>query len=685
MAKTFYGYAEREVDSFVDWSKIGQDITSMLQAEVQFRDQKKAAIDEATKAFEEKIQNAPMGEYTELNDYLSRYSDDVTQAMLIQERLLKTGQLKVKDYVLGRDNLVSGTNGMFAFAKEFQEVYKQKMDGILSDDPEKRLSQRTAHEMELAEGLAKFENTRAIINPTNYKVGIAKTKKNEKTGMDELTDEIMSISQMRNILRTNYKAYNVDKNTQAQADSLGALEVDIVELANRGGEYTSVTRIIDATGKTLKDQGITDEDKKMIEKIQSGYKEWEDLTVTRMTQNPDDVASILVDGGVLASNGKAYAFTESKEEAEKKKQENLIYINRRENQRGIPEIDPDDLELAKGVLKANIRRKVDRKIQNAKLQEKSRNPLLKEYYDDAKDAKLMNDSLDRYSPFFTGGTADKKPILESLDNNPGVKDAFILDNGTEGTYVGYKIIDNQTGKVIDEITKGITIRDATGEPSSPFQVGSSFYRNNQLMTSEGDKVFEKLSDEQLIKYLESKGFKNPKDPYVRDAKGGIVYEEVIDPNTKKSITRPKSRINLEGLEIGVKMRGMERKEGETRSDIIDSSIKNIKQNLSTPMTINGTKLYSFKNFIKELDRAIITNEDYKINKDGNIEDSEGKEVINIEKQVNKGYEDGITESEISKVISGILQNDDIINITAAKRLYSVGSSYKYTNLNTKIE
>jgi len=250
MAKTFYGYAEREVDSFVDWSKIGQDITSMLQAEVQFRDQKKAAIDEATKAFEEKIQNAPMGEYTELNDYLSRYSDDVTQAMLIQERLLKTGQLKVKDYVLGRDNLVSGTNGMFAFAKEFQEVYKQKMDGILSDDPEKRLSQRTAHEMELAEGLAKFENTRAIINPTNYKVGIAKTKKNEKTGMDELTDEIMSISQMRNILRTNYKAYNVDKNTQAQADSLGALEVDIVELANRGGEYTSVTRIIDATGKT---------------------------------------------------------------------------------------------------------------------------------------------------------------------------------------------------------------------------------------------------------------------------------------------------------------------------------------------------------------------------------------------------------------------------------------------------
>ena len=86
MAKTFYGYAEREVDSFVDWSKIGQDITTMLKTEVDLREQKKAAIDEATRKFEEQLQNAPIGEYTELNDYLSRYSDDATQAMLIQER-----------------------------------------------------------------------------------------------------------------------------------------------------------------------------------------------------------------------------------------------------------------------------------------------------------------------------------------------------------------------------------------------------------------------------------------------------------------------------------------------------------------------------------------------------------------------------------------------------------------------
>ena len=170
MAKTFYGYAEREADSFVDWSQIGKDITKMLQTEVQLREDKKQALEDATRAYEEQLANAPQGEYTDANEYISNFSNDATQAMLMQERLLKTGQLKVKDYVLARDNLVSGTNQMFKIAEEYQTAYSEGMKRWKNEES----SYREFWQLLQAEGLANFQNTRAMINPTNFKVSIAK-------------------------------------------------------------------------------------------------------------------------------------------------------------------------------------------------------------------------------------------------------------------------------------------------------------------------------------------------------------------------------------------------------------------------------------------------------------------------------------------------------------------------------
>ena len=127
MAKTFYGYAERKAENFVNWAEIGKDITQMLKDEVKVREDKKTAIDKATRAYEETLANAPQGEYTDANEYISNFASDATQAMLIQERLLKTGQLKVKDYALARDNLISGTNQMFAVAEEYQAAFENAM------------------------------------------------------------------------------------------------------------------------------------------------------------------------------------------------------------------------------------------------------------------------------------------------------------------------------------------------------------------------------------------------------------------------------------------------------------------------------------------------------------------------------------------------------------------------------
>lgn len=59
MARTYYKYAEKQADSQVNWFQVGKDLTDMLKKETEIRDQKKAAIDEASRQFGQELENAP--------------------------------------------------------------------------------------------------------------------------------------------------------------------------------------------------------------------------------------------------------------------------------------------------------------------------------------------------------------------------------------------------------------------------------------------------------------------------------------------------------------------------------------------------------------------------------------------------------------------------------------------------
>ena len=45
MAKTYYGYAQREVAEGVDWSGVARKFTNMLEDEAKLREQRQAALD----------------------------------------------------------------------------------------------------------------------------------------------------------------------------------------------------------------------------------------------------------------------------------------------------------------------------------------------------------------------------------------------------------------------------------------------------------------------------------------------------------------------------------------------------------------------------------------------------------------------------------------------------------------
>ena len=135
MAGTYYKYAERNVESQINWAEVGKNLTDMLSEEAKVREEKKAAIDEATRKFGETLANSPQGEHAGMNQWALDYASDAQEARLIQDRLLRSGQLKLRDYNIMRQNITDGTKGAFDLFKEYQEEYKVKMERAKSMDP----------------------------------------------------------------------------------------------------------------------------------------------------------------------------------------------------------------------------------------------------------------------------------------------------------------------------------------------------------------------------------------------------------------------------------------------------------------------------------------------------------------------------------------------------------------------
>ncbi len=121
---TYYKYAERSADSQVNWAEVGKGISDMLKEETAIREQKKAAIDQATREFQRTLENAPQGQFQDANKFTNDYAHSMMEQQMIDNRLLKSGQMKLQDFTYRRQNYVDGTNTLFDLQKLYQDNYK---------------------------------------------------------------------------------------------------------------------------------------------------------------------------------------------------------------------------------------------------------------------------------------------------------------------------------------------------------------------------------------------------------------------------------------------------------------------------------------------------------------------------------------------------------------------------------
>lgn len=307
MADTYYKFAERSAESQVNWGEVGRSVSEMLLEDAAVREQKKTAIDEASRQFGQVLSNAPTGEFKPANEWVLEYANDATQAMLLQDRLLKSGALSLKDYTVQRQNINDSTNQMFEISKKYQEKFT---------DAKKRAESGVASDVEMwlktqAEGLSNFTNTKAYINPTNYQVSISKLKRvvgsdgKEVLTMDDSPDGRLTINQLNNYLDINLDKYDYTKNIDDKVNSLGAYAVTEVKNLPIYRTY-GITQITDPTIRAKFGIELTDAEKKSI----STFEQWETATIDAQMANPFNQMSVLTDAlDVDPNTGEEYTPT----------------------------------------------------------------------------------------------------------------------------------------------------------------------------------------------------------------------------------------------------------------------------------------------------------------------------------------------------------------------------------------
>ena len=221
MAKTYVGYVKREVANEIDWSSIGSGISDMLLAERDARETKKKEIDDASREFSKVLTEAEGSGHTGINQFFLDGANSIQEVRLMQDRLLRSGELRLKDYNVQRQNAIDGTNEMLALVKGYDTKYKEKMERLQSGVS----AAQEQYLMEQIEGFSNFQNHRLYVNPTNGQFSVGKTVPG-KGGINELSkdpNDFSTMQALKNRLNIKIDKYDWNKNLQQGVDNLAKI------------------------------------------------------------------------------------------------------------------------------------------------------------------------------------------------------------------------------------------------------------------------------------------------------------------------------------------------------------------------------------------------------------------------------------------------------------------------------
>jgi hypothetical protein len=303
---TYYKYAERSAESQVNWAEIGKNMTDMLREEVQVRDQKKAALDEATRKAAQQISDAPQGEHVGAKTEAIRLADQATKYLLMQNRLMKQGILDPKDYMISHQNLSDGIKTAYSSMKAFQENYGKLMERAQKDES----SMIELKRLEKIQGYGNFRQSGFFIDaPTgNLNVGLKEEQIIDGQKVIGLKPgSTVGMQYIDGAIYGQIDKYKYQEPLKVMADRIG----EVVRTTVTPGTLNQIgyTKSLNDARQRINEMQIGSDDKKILyDFYQSAYD-----TIGTMLTNENHKASLLVDA--MASKG--YFWTDDPEEAAK--------------------------------------------------------------------------------------------------------------------------------------------------------------------------------------------------------------------------------------------------------------------------------------------------------------------------------------------------------------------------------
>ena len=289
MAGTYYKYAERQADSYVNWAEIGSNMSSMLVEENKIREDKKAYLDEQTRKNLIEISKIPEGSDVSARAAALELADNASKYLLMQEKEFKAGRLKTKDYLTGRQNTMDDIGASFDTLEAYQKVFGEKMqrgkDGISS--------QGEMLQMANVEGYGNWKESGFIFDPVTGRVMAA--KRNKDGVLDPTT--AVSLNYLNSMIQEKWDKANVDADLEKVVKSFGTYINDIQTTAATTGKQGVVTT----------KEGIMNS---------KDFETYENQLIQAQLANPYYAGSVLFDYVDKDASGKDYYLTNDKSDTD---------------------------------------------------------------------------------------------------------------------------------------------------------------------------------------------------------------------------------------------------------------------------------------------------------------------------------------------------------------------------------
>ena len=421
-----YKYVERDATDFVNWAEIGKNMSDMLQNENRIREEKKAAIDEDSRQIGLTLANAPQGQDDNARKAALILADNATQYKNMQLKLLKSGKLKLKDYLINTQNLKDTINQSFDALTEYQKVYGEKMDRYRTGVS----SKMEVDDMATVEGYGDWAKSGFYINPTNGVVNIALKEKKMVNGkevytMSENPNQFASPNYIKGLLQGKKDKLDVQKISDDWASKMAPyIKSDAAKSVAAGIFRQGQSFTLDDITKRKDFIQLSNGQKQEIFDFYNAENQWIDSSLS----NPYARGSVLIDHLQFAPNGKMYRRTRDKADAAANEEAIYEQIDP-STQQGTLIFSDKQKELSNDFVRNMTRPKYkyEERVQTTgqlQLQEpREKKP---------DEEKPKEDAMSAWNQIFTAPTPEQKRI--AVDNLLGTE--RMLDAGLKDLIVG---------------------------------------------------------------------------------------------------------------------------------------------------------------------------------------------------------------------------------------------------------